>query len=145
MDEADEGIPDISANKESGNTQALTHSMWVYTQMKPSSPVPRQISDDIGVLDDVGATDSRLRHVGLWMPRRFAESGQDWERGVTVCLEDSCPHLDANVLSGGTTIFLGIGERTTKELTSLAPPFSHQQSRCTQCDLWMYPFLTCTS
>ena len=60
---------------------------------------------------------------------------KDWERGVTVCMEDSCPHLNANVSSGGTTIFLGIGERTTQELTSLAPPFSHQQSRSTQCDL----------
>ena len=60
---------------------------------------------------------------------------KDWERGMTVCLEDSCLHLHANVLSGGTTMFPRIGEPTTEELTSLASPFSHQQSRSTQCDL----------
>ena len=45
------------------------------------------------------------------------------------------PHWNANVVSGATTMFPGTGERTTKELTSLAPPVSHQQSRSTQCDL----------
>ena len=37
--------------------------------------------------DDVGATDSRLRHVGLWMPTRFAEAGLGLEEEHEPTLE----------------------------------------------------------
>ena len=121
--------------------------MWVYTETKPPSPVPRQMSDDTGVLEGAPSVDNGWTQtmseqqildwdtLGSGCQGGLPSQAKDWERGVTVCLEDSCPHLNANVLSGGTTMFPRIGEPTTKELTSLAPPFSHQQSRSTQCDL----------
>ena len=43
-------------------------------------------------------------------------------RLIYQCDVDICKNLYANVvLSGGTTIFQGIGERVTNELTALAP------------------------
>merc|ERR1719261_183527 len=44
-------------------------------------------------------------------------------QSIMKCDVDIRKDLYANVvLSGGTTMFLGIGERMTKELTALAPP-----------------------
>ena len=122
------------------------HLLWVPTQSKPPSPVSSQISDDTGILEgalpaDKGWTQTITEQQildcdtpGPGCQRGLPKQAQDWKRGMS-------PHWNANVVSGATTMFPGIGERTTKEFTSLAPPVSAVLSAT----WWMRLMLSCSS
>ena len=82
-------------------------------------------------------SEQQILDCDTWGPgcqRGLPKQAQDWKRGMS-------PHWNANVVSGATTMFPGIGERTTKELTSLAPPVSAVLSAT----WWMRLVLSCTS
>ena len=120
--------------------------MWVPTQTKPPNPVSRQTSDDTGVLKgalkvDNGWTQTMSEQQildcdtsGPGCQRGLPKQARDWKRGMS-------PRWNANVVSGATTMFPGIGERTTKELTLLAPLVSAVLSAT----WWMRLVLSCTS